>query len=114
MATDPRIPIMPGRSTSGSHRQGRHCLHQAQRGEGGTQGFNSSHLEDSNESVEAVYVKRIDLMKVGDEKVEQASPPCHISVLLGERVNFLRRQLLKGTFTLQHFFCVQYLGRCTF
>ena len=26
---DPRIPAMPGRSTSGVHRPGRHCLHQA-------------------------------------------------------------------------------------
>ena len=26
---DPRVPIMPGRSTSGFHRPGRHCLHQA-------------------------------------------------------------------------------------
>ena len=28
MAIDPRIPTMPGRSTSGFHRLGRHCLHQ--------------------------------------------------------------------------------------
>ena len=26
---DPRTPTMPGRSTSGFHRPGRHCLHQA-------------------------------------------------------------------------------------
>ena len=26
---DPRIPTMPGRSTSGFHRPDRHCLHQA-------------------------------------------------------------------------------------
>ena len=26
---DPRIPTMPGRRTSGFHRPGRHCLHQA-------------------------------------------------------------------------------------
>ena len=26
---DPRIPTMPGRSTSGFHQPGRHCLHQA-------------------------------------------------------------------------------------
>ena len=26
---DPRIPTMPGRSTSGLHQPGRHCLHQA-------------------------------------------------------------------------------------
>lgn len=30
MAIDPLIPTMPGRSTSGVHPQGRHCLHQAQ------------------------------------------------------------------------------------
>ena len=29
MTIDPRIPTMPGRSTSGFHRPGRHCLHQA-------------------------------------------------------------------------------------
>ena len=29
MTTDPRIPTMPGRSTSGFHQPGRHCLHQA-------------------------------------------------------------------------------------
>ena len=29
MAVDPRIPAMPGRSTSGAQRPGRHCLHQA-------------------------------------------------------------------------------------
>ena len=26
---DPRIPTVPGRSTSGFHRPGRHCWHQA-------------------------------------------------------------------------------------
>ena len=26
---DPRIPTLPGRSLSGLHRPGRHCLHQA-------------------------------------------------------------------------------------
>ena len=30
MTIDPRIPAMPGRSTSGFHQPGRHCLHQAQ------------------------------------------------------------------------------------
>ena len=30
MTIDPRIPTTPGRSTSGFHRPGRHCLHQAQ------------------------------------------------------------------------------------
>ena len=30
MMADPRFPTMPGRSTSGFHRPGRHCLHQAQ------------------------------------------------------------------------------------
>ena len=29
MNIDPRIPTMPGRSTSGFHQPGRHCLHQA-------------------------------------------------------------------------------------
>ena len=29
MTINPRIPIMPGRSTSGFHRPRRHCLHQA-------------------------------------------------------------------------------------
>ena len=29
MTIDPRIPTMPGRSMSGFHRPGRHCLHQA-------------------------------------------------------------------------------------
>ena len=29
MTIDPRIPTMPGRSTSGCHQLGRHCLHQA-------------------------------------------------------------------------------------
>ena len=29
MTIDVRIPIMPGRSTSGFHQPGRHCLHQA-------------------------------------------------------------------------------------
>ena len=29
MTIDPRIPSMPGRSTSGFHQPGRHCLHQA-------------------------------------------------------------------------------------
>ena len=29
MTLDPRIPTMPGRSTSGFHQPGRHCLHQA-------------------------------------------------------------------------------------
>ena len=29
VSMDPRIPIMPGRSTSGYRRPGRHCLHQA-------------------------------------------------------------------------------------
>ena len=29
MTIDLRIPTMPGRSTSGCHRPGRHCLHQA-------------------------------------------------------------------------------------
>ena len=29
MTIDPRTPPMPGRSTSDSHRPGRHCLHQA-------------------------------------------------------------------------------------
>ena len=28
MTIDPRIPTMPGRSTSGFHYPGRHCLHQ--------------------------------------------------------------------------------------
>ena len=28
MTVDPRIPTIPGRSTSGFHRPGRHCLHQ--------------------------------------------------------------------------------------
>ena len=30
MTINPRIPTMPGRSTSGFHQPGRHCLHQAQ------------------------------------------------------------------------------------
>ena len=30
MAIDPGIPTLPGRSMSGFHRPGRHCLHQAQ------------------------------------------------------------------------------------
>ena len=30
IAIDPRIPTMLGRSTSGFHQPGRHCLHQAQ------------------------------------------------------------------------------------
>ena len=30
MTVDPRIPTMPGRSTSGFHQTGRYCLHQAQ------------------------------------------------------------------------------------
>ena len=29
MTIDPPIPTMPGRSTSGFHQPGRHCLHQA-------------------------------------------------------------------------------------
>ena len=29
MTIDPRIPTIPGRSMSGIHRPGRHCLHQA-------------------------------------------------------------------------------------
>ena len=29
MTIDPRIPTLPGRSTSGFHQPGRHCLHQA-------------------------------------------------------------------------------------
>ena len=29
MTIDPRIPAMPGRSTSSFHQPGRHCLHQA-------------------------------------------------------------------------------------
>ena len=29
MTMDPRIPPVPGRSTSGFHQPGRHCLHQA-------------------------------------------------------------------------------------
>ena len=29
ITTDPRIPTLPGRSTSGFHRPGRHGLHQA-------------------------------------------------------------------------------------
>ena len=29
LTIDPRIPIMPGRSTTGFHRRDRHCLHQA-------------------------------------------------------------------------------------
>ena len=29
MTLDPRIPAMPGRSTSAFHQSGRHCLHQA-------------------------------------------------------------------------------------
>ena len=29
MTIDPRIPTMPGRSTSGFHQPGRHCLHRA-------------------------------------------------------------------------------------
>ena len=29
MTIDPRIPTIPGRRTSGFHRPGRHCLHQA-------------------------------------------------------------------------------------
>ena len=29
MTIDPRIPTLPGRSTSGFHQSGRHCLHQA-------------------------------------------------------------------------------------
>ena len=32
---DPRIPTMPGRSSSGFHRPSRHCLHQAEGGGGG-------------------------------------------------------------------------------
>ena len=32
---DPRIPTMPGRSMSGFHRPGRHCLHRKSRGGGG-------------------------------------------------------------------------------
>ena len=31
MTIDPRTPTMPGRSTSGFHQTGRHCLHQARR-----------------------------------------------------------------------------------
>ena len=33
MTIDPRIPTMSGRSTSGLHRAGRHCLHQARSAE---------------------------------------------------------------------------------
>ena len=29
MSIDPRIPTMPGRSTSGFHKPRRHCLHRA-------------------------------------------------------------------------------------
>ena len=32
VAVDPRIPTMPGRSSSLFHRPGRHCLHQARGG----------------------------------------------------------------------------------
>ena len=35
MTIDARIPTMPGRSTSGFHQPGRHCLHQARSGRGG-------------------------------------------------------------------------------
>ena len=31
VSIDPRIPTMPGRSTSGFHQPGRHCLHHARR-----------------------------------------------------------------------------------
>ena len=31
MTIDPRIPTMPGQRTSGFHRPGKHCLHQARR-----------------------------------------------------------------------------------
>ena len=30
MTIDPRTPTMPGRSMSGFHRPGRHCMHRAQ------------------------------------------------------------------------------------
>ena len=44
MTIDPRIPTMPGRSTSGFHQLGRHCLHQAQSGRGGVKPiFHASH-----------------------------------------------------------------------
>ena len=35
VSIDPRIPTMPGRSTSVFHQPGRHCLHQEGEGGGG-------------------------------------------------------------------------------
>ena len=52
MTIDPRIPTMPGRSTSGFHQPGKHCLHQAQsavrcsasRMKGSTASFQEPHV----------------------------------------------------------------------
>ena len=53
MTTDPRIPTMPGRSTSGFHRPSRHCSHQARKV------FSESHMHGVRAtSYEAPFARR--------------------------------------------------------
>lgn len=47
-------------------------------------GVGSSNLEDCHEGIETVDVKRIHLVQIGDDKVEQATSPSDIPVLLGQ------------------------------
>lgn len=71
----------------------------------------ASNLEDCHEGIETVDVKRIHLVKIGDDKVEQATSPGDIPVLLGQGCYLLGRHLLLERNSMQ---CgvIQLVNRC--
>lgn len=64
-------------------------------------GVGASNLEDCHEGVETVDVQRIYLVKIGDDKVEQATSPGDIPVLLGQGSYLLGCHLLFGRSTMR-------------
>lgn len=54
-----------------------------------------SNLKNCHKSVETVDVKGIYFVKIGDDEVEQAAPPCNIPVPLRQMCYPFSRQLVE-------------------
>lgn len=64
----------------------------------------ASNLEDCHEGVQTVDVKRVHLVKIGDDKVEQATSPGDISVLFGQGSYLLGRHLFLDRNSMQRWY----------
>ena len=69
---DPRLPAIPGRSTSGFHQPGRHCLHQ--------RGGLHSPPHPTHASAASVFVARLPDISLSHSA--SLPPPCNFKYLL--------------------------------